>query len=116
MNVLLTADTPEGWITEFQLDSIFQNNFSLMIKLSANYTYMICLQVLPKLPANVASNWFSRLNDSGVSASLRCLPSTPFPELTAYQQMQINTIRTKSLDNTIFRYRPRPGPRNKLLP
>ena len=62
------AETPECWITKFQLDSIFSYNFG-HIKLSGT--------VLHDLSANVASSWNSSPQHSGVSARLVLTSMTP---------------------------------------
>ena len=62
------AETPEWWIVEYQLDSVFHIILAIL-----NYClqiFIIWLQIWPKLSANVASSWNSRLQHCGVSASL----------------------------------------------
>ena len=55
------AESKECWLIKFQLESIIKCKSGRMIELSAN---------IHGLSANVASSWNSRLQHSGVSASL----------------------------------------------
>ena len=63
-------DTPECWnINIFSLTFIFAYNFVNMIKLSANIPGVVCKYDTNCLQ-KIASSWNSRLQHSGVSASL----------------------------------------------
>ena len=87
------AETPEYWIIKFQLDSFV--HIILVILTSFLQMYMICLQIWPKLPANVASSWNSRFQHAGVSASLLTCPVPP-RRRRGLQQGRLSAPRSRS--------------------
>ena len=67
-HLYMHAETPECLIVEFQLDFIFLYNFGHIKTLSANVHGLSAN--MTKIVANITSNWNSRIQHSGVSASL----------------------------------------------